>query len=107
MAELELPYPPSILNPNYKAHWGSKYKSAMGYKRDCMILAKQVEPMMAFKITFFPPTAHKRDRDNIIAAFKYGQDGLAAAWGLDDSQFEITYAPIGEPVKGGAVVISS
>lgn len=104
---LELPYPPPILNPNNKSHWAPKHKSFKKYKSDCALLASQVEPLKEFRITFFPPTAHRRDRDNAISAFKAGQDGLALAWGVDDSEFIITYAPFGAPVKGGKVVISN
>lgn len=65
-----------------------------------------MEPTEKFKVTFHPPDKRKRDRDNIIASFKAGQDGLADAWGIDDNEFEITYA-LGEPRKGGAVIVEA
>ena len=102
---IELPYPPSILNPNVKAHWSKKSKAFKKYKSDCCALANSMEPTKQFKITFHPPDKRRRDRDNIIGAFKAGQDGLALAWGVDDSEFEITYAKLGEPVKYGKVAI--
>lgn len=102
---LELPFPPSKLNPNRKTHWFEKGNIARKYRRDCGWLAKTHPPLKKFTITFHPPDKRKRDRDNYIAAFKAGQDGLADAWGIDDSQFEITYAPLGEPIKGGKVVV--
>lgn len=105
MKMLELSYPPSRLNPNRKSHWAVKNKAFQAYKHECFILAKSHAPLSKFKITFHPPDNRRRDRDNIIAAFKAGQDGLAAAWKMDDSLFEITYAPLGEPVKGGKVII--
>ena len=102
---ITLPYPPAKLNPNRRLHWAQKSKIAKKYRSDCGFIASQFPKAMAFKITFHPPCRRKRDRDNVIAAFKAGQDGLADAWGVDDSQFEITYAPLGEVVKGGAVII--
>lgn len=101
----ELPFPPSILNPNRKAHWAVKAKAFKRYKSDCYFLATQHKPAYKFKITFHPPDKRRRDRDNIIGAFKAGQDGLALAWGIDDSLFEITYKPLGEPVKHGKIII--
>ena len=59
---------------------------------------------MPVKITFQPPDRRKRDRDNMIAAFKAGQDGLADALGIDDAILVPTY-DTGEPVKGGRVDI--
>lgn len=55
-------------------------------------------------ITFNPPDRRKRDRDNMIAAFKSGQDGLSDALNVDDSLFVPTYR-IGEPVPGGEVIV--
>ncbi|NQZ15114.1 MAG: endodeoxyribonuclease RusA [Alphaproteobacteria bacterium] len=105
--KIELPYPPSVLNPNRKAHWAVKHKAQKKYKSDCMWSLKGTKPMKEFRVNFFPPTSHRRDQDNAIAAFKYGIDAMAAEWGIDDSEFIIHFAPqFGAPVKGGKVVIS-
>jgi Holliday junction resolvase RusA-like endonuclease len=102
-----LPFPPAILNPNHKKHWAVKARAFKKYKNHCLIMLAAQKPALnlKFSITFHPPTKHKRDRDNIISAFKAGQDALAHYWGVDDSEFIIQYMPLGEPVKGGAVVI--
>jgi len=42
--------------------------------------------------------------DNIIAATKALRDGLMDALGVDDSRFVVTYE-MGEPIKGGAVMV--
>lgn len=102
---IELPYPPSVLNPNKRTHWAPRNRAFQKYKTDCFFIAKQHPKQRVLKITFHPPDKRRRDRDNIIASFKAGQDGLAEAWRIDDSEFEITYAPIAEPVKHGKVVI--
>ncbi len=102
---IELPYPPAILNPNRKAHWAVKGKAFKRYKSDCYYKSFNKKGGLKFKITFHPPDKRRRDRDNIIGAFKAGQDGLAMAWEVDDSLFQITYMPLGEPVKDGKVII--
>ena len=63
-------------------------------------------PMREFKFTFHPPDKRKRDVDNVIASLKALIDGLADAWGIDDSEFLITYPrKFAEPVKGGKIII--
>ena len=56
-------------------------------------------------ITFHPPCKRKRDRDNMIAAFKSGQDGIAECMGVDDHRFVPTYR-VGAPVKRGCVLVT-
>lgn len=104
---IELAYPPSILNPNNRTHWARKNSIAKAYKHDCLWRLKISRPerMMRFTVQFFPPDRRGRDRDNAIASFKYGQDALAQFWNVNDKDFEITYLPFGEPVKGGKVLI--
>lgn len=107
---LTLPYPPAGLSPNARIHWAPKAKLTKAYRADCYWAAKEggarvVEPVpLALTITFHPPRAGRIDRDNRIAAFKAGQDGLAQAMGCDDSIFVPTYR-MGEPVKGGVVIV--
>lgn len=103
---LELPFPPAILNPNKKSHWRPKAATAKIYRQQCAMLASQFAPLTKFTIQFFPPDNRKRDRDNIIAAFKAGQDGIADAWKINDREFEITYAPLGSPLKHGKVIVT-
>lgn len=105
---IELPYPPSILSPNSREHWRPKSVAVKKYRHDCKCLALGKQPFLTMKITFHPPCGRRRDIDNAIGAFKSGQDGLAEAWGVDDSQFEVLYArKFGEIVKGGKVVIEA
>jgi crossover junction endodeoxyribonuclease RusA len=107
---LELPFPPPDLNPNGRSHWAKKARVAKKYKNDCLMLLSRSRKELAgrdeFSITFCPPDRHRRDRDNAIAAFKWGSDAIADVCGVDDSKFRITYA-WGEPVKGGLVIIEA
>lgn len=57
-----------------------------------------------FTVTFRPPDRRARDLDNLVASFKAGQDGIALALDVDDSGFNPSHE-IGDPVKGGAVVV--
>ena len=103
----ELPYPPAVLNPNRKVHWGKKHKAFQAYKADCYMLAKQHPRRMEFSVDFYPPDKRKRDIDNAIASFKAGMDGMAQAWGVDDSQFKPHFArEFKQPVRHGKVVVS-
>jgi Holliday junction resolvase RusA-like endonuclease len=102
---IELPFPPSILNPNRKAHWAVKSKAFKKYKNECAWIAKQMQPCTEFYLIIHPPDNRRRDRDNIIGALKAAQDGLALAWGIDDSKFTIMYSTLQEPVKGGKIII--
>lgn len=103
---IELSYPPSVLNPNNTAYWTKKAKAKKAYRKEAYWVAKMgdIPSQFNFVIKFHPPTKHKRDLDNAIAAFKSGQDGLADAWGVDDSIFSFAYE-FGDVVKGGKVVI--
>lgn len=106
---IELPFPPAVLGPNARPHWGKRARAFKRYKADCVTLMlnrrKELAGLTAFAVTFHPPTAHRYDTDGLISRFKAGQDALQVITGVDDSQFEMTYRR-GEPVKGGAVVIT-
>lgn len=102
---ISFPWPPSVLNPNEKS-WKKKIRPKKKYRKDCAWIAKTTSPCTEFKLTFYPPTAHRRDIDNCIAMFKSGQDGIAEAWGIDDSNFIIHYhRELMPPVKGGKIIL--
>lgn len=87
----------------------ARHRAFQRYKTDCITLMLNARKALAgaykFTITFHTPTAHAYDRDNLISRFKAGQDALSAITGVDDSKFIITYA-FGQPVKGGAVLVT-
>lgn len=109
-----LPWPDRLLWPNARAHWAPKSRKQKGYRDDCCVLTKAQnahhfdwgQDPLPVEITFHPPDKRKRDRDNMIAAFKHGQDGVSLAMGIDDALFVPTYS-VGEIVKGGAVSFSA
>lgn len=110
---IELPWPPTVLNPNSIAHWGKKARAKKKYLEDCWKCAKAAgKPKFApgrifISLAFYPPTKHRRDQDNLIASMKSGLDGLAKAWGVDDSSFKLKDIHIGEVVKGGKVIVEA
>lgn len=113
--QIELPWPPKVLSPNARAHYLVKARSVKKYRWACFILARQLRPTfqntgdsggdIALTITFCPPDNQRRDRDNMIAAFKAGADGLAQAWGVNDSRFVPTYR-VGNPARNGSVIVA-
>lgn len=103
-----LPWPPKALSPNGRANWKVKARAAKGYRKTCADAAWNagLSPMETFtlaSLTICPPDKRKRDEDNIRAAFKAGQDGLADALGADDADFR----PVilwSEVRPGGAII---
>jgi crossover junction endodeoxyribonuclease RusA len=106
-----LPWPPSILSPNARAHWSRKAIAAAKHRRDCAYIAMGAGvralgwPGMAVGLVFCPPDQRPRDLDNMLAAMKSGLDGLRDATGVDDSKWSLTIAR-GGAVKGGHVLVS-
>jgi len=106
---VELPWPPKELSPNARVHWASRHRKAKQYREACYLLAKQAgltaprEGRLLLMMEFVPPDRRRRDDDNMVGAFKYARDGLAAALGIDDHRFIAQFSVAQEPVKGGAV----
>lgn len=111
MAIVELPWPPRILWPNSRPHHMALYRARKAYKSrcatHCLIIPRQAfigADRLSAYITFRIPDARRRDMDNMLAAIKAGIDAASDHVGVDDSRWTLTLA-IGQPIKGGAVVI--
>lgn len=111
---LELPWPPKELTPNFKRrkHWTAYRKPTADYRFACCALTNAArigiiagEVPIRLTITFNPPDRRRRDDDGMISAFKAGRDGIADALRVDDHWFKPTYV-IGEPVPGGRVTVT-
>lgn len=105
-----LPWPPQALSPNARPHWAAKSKAAKAYRMQCFLFAKKAglgapAGRILLQLEFLPPTARRRDDDNLLASFKAGRDGLADALGIDDSLF-VSQVQIGEVHPGGAVRVT-
>lgn len=110
MTEIVLPWPPAELSPNSRTHWAIKNRAAQLLKHDCWALTKasgakvEHDDKIPLRMTFRPPSKHRHDMDNCLARCKALLDGVALALGVDDSRFFLMLE-IGEPLKGGAVII--
>lgn len=107
---LILPWPPAKLSPNATGCWRSKLKSKTTYKEQCYLLGLACKPPITqtlhLGITFHPPDKRHRDLDNMLAAIKYGLDGVAAAWDINDKNFRPITIDIGDPVAKGQIRIT-
>lgn len=83
MITLTLPFPPRDLSPNARPHWAVKAASAKNYRYACMTLALKARkgkrialqaPVRA--VVTFSCGTRMWDKDNCIAAFKAGLDGI-------------------------------
>ncbi len=108
MNKVTLPWPYKYLSPNEKAHWFKKADATKRYRFAVAALASsaRIPKNNLLSVWFYPPIRPGRtpDRDNMIASFKAGQDGIADAMGVDDRNFVVSYG-FGDPVKHGAVVV--
>lgn len=108
--QILLPWPAKALSPNARGHWSQRSRAAKAYRMQCFLFAKKaglVAPAgrILLQLEFLPPTARRRDDDNLLASFKAGRDGLADALGIDDSLF-VSQVQIGEVHRGGAVRVT-
>jgi crossover junction endodeoxyribonuclease RusA len=111
---VELPWPPEALSPNARGHWSVKHRATKNYRKDCAILAliaKLKAPpgddVFTIQVEFTPPGRYAYDRDNLLARFKAGADGLADAMKVDDRRFNLVPCyRFDEPVPAGRVVVS-
>lgn len=105
-----LPWPDHTLSPNARPHHFALARAKKAAKTAAYYLTREAVGKAAFaaplpvKITFNPPSNHRRDDDNMIASFKAARDGIAKAIGVDDADWIVTYEH-GPVVKGGRVVV--
>ena len=112
---VSLPWPSAVLSPNARVHWARLARAKRAYRQSGYYAARPLvhaarqagEAAMcaplAVALTFHPPTAHRRDEDNLIAQMKAALDGIADALGLDDSAFRLRQPVIGAVRRGGEV----
>jgi Holliday junction resolvase RusA-like endonuclease len=91
--------PPVEWSPNWRGHWAEKHKAGKVYRDAvyyCCVAARnkglikgESFPFVKAKVKlcFVFPQQRRRDRDNLLARFKPGLDGLAASGViLDDDE---------------------
>ena len=87
-----LPFPDPSLMPNRKngSHWAKTNAIKKKAISDAFYITKSSKPINiknGLQITFYTPTKHRRDNDNLLAAMKPYLDGFAQAIGVDDANF--------------------
>lgn len=111
MTTVNLGWPNAALSPNARVHWRKKHAANKTAKLDtawlvrAQIKEKFTSDRAKVDIIFHPPDKRRRDLDNMIASTKGMADGISNAIGIDDSKFDLSYR-IGEPTKGGMVVVT-
>jgi crossover junction endodeoxyribonuclease RusA len=106
-----LPWFPHELSPNRKVHWAAKARAVKAYRNAVFHHTKESIRYtllgmyeIELNIKFHPPTRHRYDLDNMLAAFKSGIDGISQAIGIDDSKFTISISKH-EPVMNGKIIV--
>jgi crossover junction endodeoxyribonuclease RusA len=119
MLTITLPFPPSALMPNRKngKHWADTHSAKRKAWDDAYMLALQalnqhkgewpsLQGPVPLTLTFCPPDKRIRDIDGMLSACKHHLDGVATALTINDYQFDPITLRRGEPVKGGAVIVT-
>lgn len=109
---VSLPWPDRNLSPNARCHWAVKAKAVKDARHTARVLTLQATKMRKAHWSgailhweFHPKTRTAPDSDNAQSATKAFRDGIADALGMDDANFTTTYS-MGDPVKGGAVLVT-
>jgi crossover junction endodeoxyribonuclease RusA len=111
---VKLDWPAAGLSPNARLHWSRKsrlVKSARKAAWGATLEKFGASPHLPkgtrvhLDMVFCPPDRRRRDFDNCISSMKASLDGISDALGVDDRHFVPTFS-MGEPVKGGAVLVT-
>lgn len=94
---IRLPWPDTSLMANRKGgkHWGSTHAAKVRARESAFYAAKEALGRNSLEsagpvpvsITWVAPNKVRRDLDGLLSAEKPRLDGIAAALGIDDSQF--------------------
>jgi crossover junction endodeoxyribonuclease RusA len=95
---IRLPWPDTSLMANRKngKHWRSSHEAKVRARESAFFAAKEalgrntLSPagQVRVSITWVAPNKVRRDLDGLLSAEKPRLDGIAAALGIDDSQFK-------------------
>jgi crossover junction endodeoxyribonuclease RusA len=112
MIVLDLPFPAKVLWPNGRGHWAAKARATKSARRMAWTLALEAlsgaKPdwqKVSLSWVIHPKTANRLDDDGPPAALKAFRDGIADALGIDDANFQASYA-ISGPIRGGLVSVT-
>lgn len=108
-----LDWPHKHLSPNARVNWRAKHRAVSSARHKAGWATVDAVPRGMFagceivrvRTTFLPPDRRQRDEDNLRASCKAIYDGIADGIGVDDKHFRHAPVAIGEPVKGGLVIV--
>lgn len=104
MTHVILPWPYEALWPNARSHWAQKARQTKAYRFAAKCLVGNAQPGLV-RVTFCPKSRGPiPDKDNCIAAFKAGQDGIADAFGVNDRDLTVVHE-FGDRCKDGGVIV--
>ena len=110
--QVTLPWPDKSLSPNARVHYMVKARAVRKARDAAFWFTWEAQgghrpgwPAAALDVTFCPPSRRRFDVDNAVSRCKANFDGMSDALGIDDARFVPTYR-MGDPVKGGAVVVT-
>lgn len=108
---MKLPYPHKALWPNGRAHRAAKGRETKKHRQWAYAAAlgdatRPAKPVRLLVTVYGKATGPLPDEDNVSAACKAYQDGIADAYRTDDSAFKAPRIQFAERVKGGAFVIT-
>lgn len=105
-----LPWPPSALSPNGRAHWRVLAKAKAKYRKLCFEHTRTTGGLPAIggarvflELVFHPPTLRPYDLDGLHSRTKSGLDGLCDALQINDRQFRPVLVDMGAKHPGGMV----
>lgn len=108
---LTLPFPSPKLSPNARLHWSAvarekkRLRALWAWDAVGQGAGRLDAQRLHLSIEFCPPSAQRRDLDNLLASVKAGLDGLADTLGIDDSRWTLELKPLGAVQKGGCVIV--
>ncbi|KKN20457.1 hypothetical protein LCGC14_0935380 [marine sediment metagenome] len=96
------------LSPNARCHWSTKAGLVQQYRLHAKIVARQhlgfrpltLRPPVHAVVTFLMPDRRRRDRDNMLAAFKPAWDGFQDAGLIEDDSTDKLSITIGATYAG-------
>lgn len=108
--KIYLPWYPALLSPNARVHRMKKaniFKEAKAHGFYCVggVRLKNTQGNIPLKIIFNAPDNRKRDLDNCLSSCKAYIDGIAQAFGVNDSQFRPITIDFGEAKKYGEIIV--
>lgn len=107
---IQLPWPLKGLSPNDRVHWRAKSRATRRYRGIAAWTVVEhrrhaMKGPYALRVVFCPKSRGPvPDKDNCIASFKAGQDGIADALRVNDRDLTVTHE-MGERCKDGAVLV--